>query len=500
MKLQGHAAAKYGQDDPEILWYNPHMRDITTYVATRKNVFVWFAALLSLISAGSRIAYMIQSGRTDFFFLIFGAILPIIANLFIAIRLPLRGERQFYITIVPVCVLVLYLGLTAIGCVSGIFMTTLCIIVSLAFAGIYFLTFSGRINSKFIVMVYFLAVFGALLFDSKTLGLFHFDIRFPEWNFISDTSIALSILCVILSARRLPPPREGEPYRLRWGDRLDGRLLRSLDPLFKCMPYFMPGRQVSSNLINDSIEISITEDFIRRKRKEGLKRFGITHILLAAYVRCIAELPGLNRFVSGQKIYNRFNIEICIAVKREMTKEAPETIVKMEFLRTDTVEDVYRRFEEAIGAVKDASDDSGIDAAAHLLNLVPGPVFKLVVRLIHLLDYFGWLPAALVKLSPFHGSMFITSMGSLGIPPIYHHLYEIGNIPAFCALGHKYTKTELDREGKLVHKKYIDYKWTADERIIDGFYYAGVMKRMRSLISRPEQLDRPPKKIVQDIM
>ncbi|NMA93498.1 MAG: hypothetical protein GX975_02420 [Clostridiales bacterium] len=476
------------------------MRDITTYVATRKNIFVWLAALLSLISTGTRIAYIVQSGRTGFFFLIFGAILPIIANLFIAIRLPLRGERQFYITIVPVVVLVLYLGLTAIGCVDGIFMTTLCVIVSLAFAGIYFLTFSGRINSKFIVTVYFLAVFGALLLDSKTLGLFHFDRRFPEWNFISDISIVLSILCVILSARRLPPPREGESYRLCWGDRLDGRFLRTLDPLFKCMPYFMPGRQVSSNLINDSIEISVTEDFIRRKRKEGFKRFGITHILLAAYVRCIAELPALNRFVSGQKVYNRFNIEICMAVKREMTREAPETIVKMEFLHTDTVEDVYRRFEEAIGAIKNAEDDSDIDTATRLLNLVPGLVFKFIVRFASILDYFGLLPAALLKLSPFHGSMFLTSMGSLGIPPIYHHLYEFGNIPAFCALGHKYTKSELDREGKLVHKKYIDYKWTADERIIDGFYYASVMKRMRSLISRPEQLDRPPKEVVQDIM
>ncbi len=476
------------------------MRDITTYVATRKNIFVWFAAALSLASVAARIISLLQSGYPGLFFLIFGAILPIIANLFIAIRLPLRGEQQFYITIVPVAVLSIYLCLTAIGCVSGIFMTTLCVIVSLVFAGIYYMTFSGRLGSKFIVLVYFLVIFGAVLLDSKTLGLLQLDRRFPEWDFISDVCIVLSILCIMLSARRLPPPKEGEPYRLRWGDRLDGRLVHSLDPLVKCMPYFMPGRQNSSNFISDSIEISNTENFIKRKRREGLKRFGITHIVLAAYVRCIAELPGLNRFVSGQKIYNRFNIEICMVVKREMSMEAPETIVKMEFLRTDTVEDVYRRFEEAVGAVKDAVDDSGVDAATHLLNLVPGPVFKFVVRFVDVLDYFGLFPAALVKLSPFHASMFITSMGSLGIPPIYHHLYEFGNIPAFCALGHKYTKSEINREGKVVHKKYIDYKWIADERIIDGFYYANVLKRMRSLISRPEQLDRPPKEVIQDIM
>ena len=55
-------------------------------------------------------------------------------------------------------------------------------------------------------------------------------------------------------------------------------------------------------------------------------------------------------------------------------------------------------------------------------------------------DYFGWLPKWLTDLSPFHGSMIITSMGSLGIGPIYHHLYDFGNVPLFVAIGNYLPK------------------------------------------------------------
>jgi len=45
-----------------------------------------------------------------------------------------------------------------------------------------------------------------------------------------------------------------------------------------------------------------------------------------------------------------------------------------------------------------------------------------------LLDYFGLAPYSLIKVSPFHGSMFITSLGSLGIPPIYHHFEVVRDV------------------------------------------------------------------------
>jgi hypothetical protein len=109
------------------------------------------------------------------------------------------------------------------------------------------------------------------------------------------------------------------------------------------------------------------------------------------------------------------------------------------------------------------------------------------------------LPKFLLELSPFHGSLFFTSMGSLGIPPIYHHLYDFGNLPAFGAFGMKRRALEVQEDGSVVQKKYIDVKFVLDERICDGFYHATFFKHYRRLLRNPEILDNPPDEVVKDI-
>ena len=115
------------------------------------------------------------------------------------------------------------------------------------------------------------------------------------------------------------------------------------------------------------------------------------------------------------------------------------------------------------------------------------------------MDYFGLLPKFLLEVSPFHGSIFFTSMGSLGIPPIVHHLYDFGNLPVFVAFGCKYRKNEVQLDGTIVQRKYVDYTMNTDERICDGFYFATTLKHMKKLLSHPERLDEPLDEVVHDI-
>lgn len=95
--------------------------------------------------------------------------------------------------------------------------------------------------------------------------------------------------------------------------------------------------------------------------------------------------------------------------------------------------------------------------------------------------------------------MAITSMGSLGIPPIYHHLYNFGNIPVFIAFGAKYYKNELKLDGTVERNKYIDYTVVTDERICDGFYFASALKVLKDCLCNPDKLDTPPETVVEDI-
>lgn len=154
---------------------------------------------------------------------------------------------------------------------------------------------------------------------------------------------------------------------------------------------------------------------------------------------------------------------------------------------------------DEIAKAKSASLDAGVDNAAYALTLVPGVFLKFTVWLLKTLDYFGLLPKALLELSPFHGSVYFTSMGSLGIPPVYHHLYDFGNLPVFGAFGCKRKELEVQEDGSVVQKKYVDFRFTMDERIVDGFYYASFLKYLRRLIQHPEVLDEEPAEVIKDV-
>lgn len=285
------------------------------------------------------------------------------------------------------------------------------------------------------------------------------------------------------------------------GDRPDGRKLRSLSPITSVAVYIMPDRNGASNLFKDSFECSNAEKYIREKREKGLVNFGYTHLILAAYVRTVSQRPAINRFISGQKVYSRgHDIEISMAVKKAMATDGEETIINIHFDVNDTAEDVYRKFNEQLEAAKASEElDSKFDNVAGLLNLIPGVLMKFTVWLLKVCDYFGWLPKFLLQVSPFHASGFITSMGSLGIPPIYHHLYDFGNIPIFLAFGIKRRVNELQADGSIQQKKYIDFSVVTDERICDGFYFASAFKITKRYLNNPERLDVAPEEIVEDV-
>ena len=265
-------------------------------------------------------------------------------------------------------------------------------------------------------------------------------------------------------------------------------------------PYVQPNRTGASNQIKSELEITEVEKYIQAKRKEGLTGFGLTHVFIAAYVRCVAMYPAMNRFLAGQRVYNRDrDIQFSMTIKKEMTVDAPDTCIKLHFDPADTVYDIYRKFNAAVVEVKNTPLDSDMDQLAKLLTFIPGVLLKFVVWILKTMDYFGLLPNALMEVSPFHGSIFFTSMGSLGIPTIVHHLYDFGNLPVFCAMGRKFRRYELNSEGETVSRRYVDFGFTLDERTVDGFYYATVLKTFNRLMQHPERLDTPPETVLRDI-
>ena len=287
--------------------------------------------------------------------------------------------------------------------------------------------------------------------------------------------------------------------RHRFGDRKEGRLLRSLPGYSKFIPFIMPQRNDRSIHYEESFEITELDRRLRKLRVEGFKGIGMLHFLIAAYIRCISMLPGVNRFVVGRRIYARNNIEIIMTVKRSITLDATETSIKVQFEPTDTIFDVYRKMNEKINEIKTSDDSNNTEEVADFFARMPRFLIRFAIMLLRIGDYFGFLPQSLLNASPFHGSMIITDLGSLRIGPVYHHIYNFGTLPVFIAFGAKYHKYEINSKGQVVDNKYIDTKLVLDEGIVDGHYYAQLLQAMRYMFQHPEIVETPPTKVNEDI-
>lgn len=281
----------------------------------------------------------------------------------------------------------------------------------------------------------------------------------------------------------------------------EGRRIKTLNPFSTIIPYIMVERSDSQNTINDCFDVSGAEQLVRRLRTEGYDSIGILHIVIAAYVRALSQRPAVNRFIRGQKIYARNGIVINMAVKRKMSLEGDETTVKLKCNPSDTLIDIYHKFNELLldTVSSEESEANSTDTAARIIGYIPGLIKKWVIWFLKTLDYFGLLPSALIDASPFHGSMFITSMASLNIPPIRHHLYNFGNVPVFIAFGAKRAELVLNEDGSVTKRRVVDFVANLDERICDGYYYASALKMFKKYLVSPEALLNPPEEVVEDI-
>ena len=274
--------------------------------------------------------------------------------------------------------------------------------------------------------------------------------------------------------------------------------VRGISPMARLVPYIMEDRIGSQNFIFDKIGMTQIDKYIKKKQEQGLKNFNLMHIIIAAYARTCSQRPAINRFIRGQKVYSRELVEVCLTIKKEMTLESPDTVVKIMLKPDCTADDVYHALNEKIEGYREVKNSS-FDKLAKVLNFIPGLLLRWTIRFLRFLDYCGLLPRGLTNLSPFHGSFFITSMGSLGIPPIVHHLYDFGNVPTFCAFGAKQREFRVNPDGSVYKYSYVDVSYNLDERICDGFYYASALKYMRNIFKKPEVLDTPPETVVKDI-
>lgn len=274
-----------------------------------------------------------------------------------------------------------------------------------------------------------------------------------------------------------------------FGFRPDGKKVRNLSPVFRVIPSVMLERADAQVYFKQDIPLKALDEYIDRKQSEGI-RVTYMQIIYAAIVRIMGERPALNRFAINGSLYERDKIQVSLVIKKGLEDNSPETPIKLTYNGNETIFEVIDRLEKAITENKDLSASNSTDKLAGALSLVPDFLIRWAVKILRFLDNYGLMPKAIINASPFHTSVFLTNVGSLGIDSIYHHLYNFGTTSMFFSMGKK-KKSYIYEDDDIHEEKCITIAFVGDERICDGYYYAASFKLLNKYLKKPELLEQP---------
>lgn len=269
--------------------------------------------------------------------------------------------------------------------------------------------------------------------------------------------------------------------------RFDGKLVQNADPLVSIMPYLFKGRNESVVYYRKTISLSNIENFIKTRKKEGI-RYTQFAIIIASLMHTCYKRPNLNRFIAGSRTYQRDVFDIQYTAKQKMTDDANESLAKLVLSKDDTLADVQRKLFEANTIIKSCTlkeDDKFI----RFMIKLPRFVLKFISFILYKLDYYSALPKSLADLIPFFSSVFISNLASIGAEAAYHHLYEFGTTSIFVTMGRAYERTVVGKDNRAVTEKVFDLAFTVDERICDGFYLINSLRILEKILAFPEFLE-----------
>ena len=266
--------------------------------------------------------------------------------------------------------------------------------------------------------------------------------------------------------------------------RPDGTLAADVAPFRRMMQFLMPTRNESAVYFEQDLDLTKTQKFIDEWNASHTQRITVFHLFTWAVARVLHVRPRMNRFVAGNRVYQRDGVWISYSAKKAMQDGSPIVVLKRKFDPTMTFEETVAFMH---GDVKEGRSDkkSHMDRELAFFMMLPAFLLRIGVSIVRWLDSVNLLPGAFIHPDPMYASMFIANLGSVKLESAFHHLYEYGNIPLFAALGRSKMVPVADENGVVSSKKVCTIKYTFDERIEDGLYCAHSLELLRTMIEDP---------------
>jgi pyruvate/2-oxoglutarate dehydrogenase complex dihydrolipoamide acyltransferase (E2) component len=285
------------------------------------------------------------------------------------------------------------------------------------------------------------------------------------------------------------------PVKKKRGDRSDGRRIRNLDVMHVFMPYLLGGRCENEAVMNETFDMTAVLNYVALKNADNPEfKYTMFHVICAAVAKTVALRPKMNYFIINDKYYERNVISLAFTVKRVFRDDSDETlaIVTLEPDSNDApIDTVYGQVKKIVSEARKESKNDGATDIMGVLTKIPPFMIRFVIRLLKFLDRHRMLPASLLKVDPYHTTVFLSNLGSIKMSATYHHLTSWGTNSFFALVGEMKKRPFYNADGSYEMRDALEMGFTIDERIADGFYFLNSLKILKKLLEKPELLELP---------
>jgi len=238
------------------------------------------------------------------------------------------------------------------------------------------------------------------------------------------------------------------------------------------------------------VELDITglEDYIKRKRAEGLK-ITLTHIFTLAVARALAaEVPELNTYVRRGNIIHREHIDAMVSI---LLKEQQMGTIHVPDADKLTLKEVSLYMHDQIKKSR-KGDENKTMRLKGLVASIPWPfrnwLYKLLKRIT--IDWGFSLPSIGLGVNSF-GSFMVTNIGSIGLDMGFPALFPVSNVAMVFVLGGVSEKPWVV-DGEIRIRRIVSLGAALDHRAADASHGGRLFTYLKNIAVHPEILEVKP--------
>lgn len=274
-------------------------------------------------------------------------------------------------------------------------------------------------------------------------------------------------------------------------DRFDGKYIKDIDSMHFIMPFMYPDRCDNQAFFSFQIDLSNLNEYIKKKNSDNPDyKYNMYQCIVTAVLKTITLRSKLSMFVHNRKMYKRNGVSAAFTVKQEFSDDGGEVLCFIHSKPEWNIDDVHNEMKRQLLKLKQKGYVDESTSFMDKFNKIPKFISRPILRFVCWLEKKGKIPTALVETDPYHSSVVLANLGSIGLPEGYHHLTNWGTTSMFLVVGQA-GRMPFYENDEVIFKDGVKFGFTVDERIADGYYFSKSMKMMQLFLENPELLDKP---------